>query len=169
MPRYLIFALLSFWLFCTAGQSAVAPQRSPEGIGSEILAGLIAKDFGRLENMMPSDSILGEMMQHNQPSKVEPSATSPVQARAIMKHKIHADFEAILKSAKKHRIKLAKLHFGGIVESHDHLDSEWPMRALTMEIRYSDRLTDLTYTVAAHQQDWYFTGVLLSYDVFGQM
>lgn len=85
-----------------------------------------------------------------------------------MKQKMQEELDDILKSAKKHRVKLAKLQYGGILQNDENPESLLTMRAVVMEMRWQDKPVDTAYSVLQYEEEWYYTGIL-SNDVFSQL
>lgn len=172
MIQFLLPLLLSiFWVTSSNGSTREhAFQRTPENIGREIFEAIKFNDLGKLESMMPTESVVGEMLAKQQKTyEGAPSKATPAAALAKMKQKVQEELDDILKSAKKHRVKLPKLQYGGILQNDENPESVMTMRAVVMELRWQDKPVDIAYSVMQFEGEWYYMGILLSYDVFSQL
>ena len=140
-----------------------------ESIGKQILEAIKTKDFAPMEAMMPTEEVIADWMKQDSAEEGKVSAATPAQVRGKMKQKMQQELEDILKSAKSHRVKLAKLQHGGILKDEINPESKHPMHAIVMEIRYLERPVDIAYTAIQHGDQWYYLGILLSNDVFSQL
>lgn len=172
MAQFLISLLCCFAFLISPplSKKETKVERTPESIGREIFEAIQNKDFARMESMMPTEAAVGKMLEESKKeSESAPSTATPASVLAKMKQKMQEELDDILKSAKKHRVKLAKLQYGGILQNDENPESLLTMRAVVMEMRWQDKPVDIAYSVLQYEEEWYYTGILISNDVFSQL
>jgi hypothetical protein len=168
MPKFPFRSILALAFLVIA--ASLPAQRTPESIGRQVLEALKAKDFSKLEAMMPGEALIGKLRaQDAEEEEGDKSDATDAEVRARMRSKMEEELQDLLKSAKSNRVKLAKLKFGGIVQNLDNPGSALPMKAVVMEVRYLEKPIDIAYTVLQYEGEWYYLGILLSYDLFSQL
>jgi hypothetical protein len=144
---------------------SIQAQRSPEAVGMQIVKALSEKDFKLIQSMSPDQDLVAKLMKGNEGEESKPQI-QPETAYKMMQEKMRNEFDDMLKSAKFHKVKLAKLGFEKIESEEENTEAAVPMKALQMIMKCRGKQFRLSYAIIEDGGNWYYIGTLLSMDVF---